>query len=189
MNSLLYATLWNPVPRTRPTWPGHQQTFNGLVQTMLNMAPTVGVHYPIDPSELNTGWCGKHRFLVPRDRPEQRRRGELCGPMVQRGGLPPAAQSLLHRYSVFVAGSGLLRPGEGEGAAGQHAAHADGRSRERGLRRFVLRAVCRSGCGVCGIKIVGAGSGLQIGQSVMVEGTILTDPATGERHISATQIR
>ena len=44
-------------------------------------------------------------------------------------------------------------------------------------------------CGACGINVVGAGSGLQIGQSVTVQGTILTNPATRERYISATQIR
>jgi hypothetical protein len=44
-------------------------------------------------------------------------------------------------------------------------------------------------CGVCGIKVVGAGSGLQIGQSAVVQGTILTDPATGERYVAAIRVR
>jgi len=44
-------------------------------------------------------------------------------------------------------------------------------------------------CGVCGIKVVKAGHGLQEGQSATVKGTILTDPATGERYISATWVK
>jgi hypothetical protein len=43
-------------------------------------------------------------------------------------------------------------------------------------------------CGVCGIKVVPADSGLQIGQPATVQGTILTDPATGERYVSATWV-
>jgi hypothetical protein len=44
-------------------------------------------------------------------------------------------------------------------------------------------------CGVCGIRVVGAGSGLQEGQSAVVKGTILTDPSTAERYISATWVQ
>ena len=52
----------------------------------------------------------------------------------------------------------------------------------------VLNWIQGPACGVCGIKVVGADSGLQIGQSVTVQGTILTDPATGERYVSGTWV-
>ncbi|MDO8588330.1 MAG: hypothetical protein Q7T82_14980 [Armatimonadota bacterium] len=61
---LLYAALYDPIPRTRPSWLGHQQTLNGLVQTMVNQSPANGTpHHPLNEGELNTGWCASRKFI------------------------------------------------------------------------------------------------------------------------------
>jgi hypothetical protein len=61
---LLYATLYDSTAQSRPTWLGHQQTFSGLVQTMLNQAPSNATpHHPNNPGEQNTGWCASRKFI------------------------------------------------------------------------------------------------------------------------------
>ena len=60
---MLYAVLYDSIAQSRPTWAGHQATFNGSVQTMLNQAPVSGPHLPNSPEEENTGWCADRKFI------------------------------------------------------------------------------------------------------------------------------
>lgn len=59
-----YAAMFKYVATAQPNWPSHHYTIDVASSGQLSAAPSYHEpRYPVDQSEIGTGWCASHRFL------------------------------------------------------------------------------------------------------------------------------
>ncbi len=58
-----YAALFRYVAQAQPNWAGHHQTIDNAATAMLALAPsTHEPRYPVDQTDVGTGWCAPNKF-------------------------------------------------------------------------------------------------------------------------------
>jgi len=59
-----YAAMFKPIATAQPNWNGHHYTIDVASSAQVAAAPTAHEpRYPVDQSEIGSGWCASHRFL------------------------------------------------------------------------------------------------------------------------------